>query len=43
LKAFENRVLRGMFGPKGEEVEGVGKDYIMRNFIIYTLHQILIR
>jgi hypothetical protein len=22
LRAFENRVLRGIFGPKGEEVAG---------------------
>jgi hypothetical protein len=28
---FENKMLRKIFGPKGE-------NYIMRSFIIYTLH-----
>jgi hypothetical protein len=32
---FENRVLRRMFGPKRNE--GVGENWIMRSFIIYTL------
>jgi hypothetical protein len=39
LRAPENRVLRGIFGPKGEEVVG---GCIMRNFITCTLHEILI-
>jgi hypothetical protein len=41
MRVFENRVLRGMFGPKGEEVKGYWKDCIMRSFITCTLHQIL--
>jgi hypothetical protein len=36
---FENRVLRGIFGPKRDEV--TGENYIMRSPIVYTLHQIL--
>jgi len=32
LRKFENRVLRKIFGPKGE-------NYIMRNFMICTLQQ----
>jgi hypothetical protein len=30
LKVFENRVLRRVFGPKGDEVTGNGENYIMR-------------
>jgi hypothetical protein len=32
-RAFENRLLRRVFGPKGEEVVGAGIDCIMRSFI----------
>jgi hypothetical protein len=39
---FENRVLRRIFGPKGEEVTGDGENYIMRSFIICTVNQILL-
>jgi hypothetical protein len=39
LGVFENRVLRRICGPRtGEEA---GENYVMRNFIICTLHQIL--
>jgi hypothetical protein len=31
LRVFENRVLRRIFGPKGDEVTGNGENYIMRN------------
>jgi hypothetical protein len=41
LRVFENRVLRRIFGPKRDEVTRGGEDYITRNFIICTLHQIL--
>jgi hypothetical protein len=34
-------VLRKIFGPKGVEVTGVGKDYISRSFVIRTPHHIL--
>jgi hypothetical protein len=33
---FENRVLRGIFGPKRDGVTGNGEDYITRNFMICT-------
>jgi hypothetical protein len=31
LRVFENRVLRRIFGPKGDEVTGNGENYIMRS------------
>jgi hypothetical protein len=40
LRVFGNRVLRGMFGPKGDEV--TGQISIMGSFIICTHHQILL-
>jgi hypothetical protein len=44
FRAFENRVLRTIFGPKSKEVARVwtGEDYVVRSFITCTLHQILI-
>jgi hypothetical protein len=30
LRVIENRVLRIMFGPKRDEVQGSGEDYITR-------------
>jgi hypothetical protein len=30
LRAFENRVLRRIFGPRRDEVKGSGENYIMR-------------
>jgi hypothetical protein len=36
---FENRVLRKIFGPKGEEVMEGGENCIMRSFMICTLDQ----
>jgi hypothetical protein len=41
LRAFENRVLRRIFGPKRDEVTRSGEDYITRNLMICTHHQIL--
>jgi hypothetical protein len=41
LRVFENRVLRGIFEPKRDELTGSGENYIMRSFIICTAHQIL--
>jgi hypothetical protein len=38
---FENRVLRGIFGPKRDEVTGSAENYITRSLIICTPHQIL--
>jgi hypothetical protein len=40
-RVFENRVLRGIFEPKRDELRGSGENYIMRSFIICTAHQIL--
>jgi len=37
LRVFENRVLRGIFGPKGDEVTG---DW--RSLMIFTAHPILL-
>jgi hypothetical protein len=31
LRVFEDRVLRRIFGPKGDEVTGNGENYIMRS------------
>jgi hypothetical protein len=39
LSVFENRVLRGIFGPMGENGIRMEKKYRMRNIIIYTIHQ----
>jgi hypothetical protein len=41
LRVFENRALRKIFGPKRDEVSGSGEDYITRNLMAYTHHQIL--
>jgi hypothetical protein len=37
---FESRVLRRILGPKGDEVMGTEKNYIMRNLMIFTSHHI---
>jgi hypothetical protein len=42
LRAFENRVLRRVFGPKREEVAGGWRRLMMRSFITCTLHQTLL-
>jgi hypothetical protein len=41
LRVFENRMLRRIFGSKRDEVIGEWKNYIMRNIMICTAHQIL--
>jgi hypothetical protein len=38
----ENRVLRRVFGPEREKVAEAGEDCMMRIFITFTLHQILL-
>jgi hypothetical protein len=40
LKEFENRVLRKIFGPKGDEVTGEWRKLLMRSFVICTLRQV---
>jgi hypothetical protein len=37
---FENRVLRRIFGPKGDEMTGGWRNCIMRSFITYTSRQV---
>jgi hypothetical protein len=41
LRVFENRVLRRTFGPKRDEITGVGENYIIRRLMICTHHPIL--
>jgi hypothetical protein len=33
---FENKVLRGIFGPKREEVNGEWRKLLMRSLILLT-------
>jgi hypothetical protein len=40
LRVFENRVLRGIFGPKRDAVLEVGERCIMRSFITCTVRQV---
>jgi hypothetical protein len=42
LKMLGKKVLRRIFGPKREEVEGAREDCIIRSFITCTLHHILL-
>jgi hypothetical protein len=39
MRALENRVLRRIFGPKRNEMTGVGENCIMGSFITYILRQ----
>jgi hypothetical protein len=41
LRMFGNRVLRGIFGPKRDEVTGSGENFIRRSLMICIPHQIL--
>jgi hypothetical protein len=41
LRVFENRVLRRVFGPKRDEEQGNGENYIMRSLVICTPYPIL--
>jgi hypothetical protein len=40
---FENRILRKTFGPKRDEGQGSGEDYITRNFMVCAPHQVLFK
>jgi hypothetical protein len=40
LRVFENRVLRRIFGLKGDEVMGECRKLLTRSFMICTLHQV---
>jgi hypothetical protein len=37
---LESKVVEGMFGPKHHTIVKRMEKHAMRNFIIYTLHQI---
>jgi len=41
LRVFENRFVRRIIGPRGEEVTGSREDGIMRSLIVCSTHQIL--
>ena len=41
LRVFENRVSRRVFGPKRDEEQGNGENYIMRSLGIFTPYPIL--
>jgi hypothetical protein len=44
LRAFENQVLRGMFGPKKDEVTGEWKSCTMGSFInLYSSPDIIMQ
>ena len=36
MRVFENGVLRGIFGVKGDKVKRGGENYILRRLIIST-------
>jgi len=38
---LENKVLRKIFGPKGDEVGGSGENYKLRTFVVCSAHIIL--
>jgi len=42
LRVFENRVLRGIFGPKRDEVTGERRKLHNEELMICTAHQIII-
>ena len=41
LRVCESRVLRRIFGPKRDKVNGSGEYDIMRSLIIFTPHPVL--
>jgi hypothetical protein len=41
MRVFENRVLRGIFGPKRDKVTGEWRKVIMKSFVFCTPHPIL--
>jgi hypothetical protein len=43
MRVSGNRMLRGIFGPKRDDVTGSGENYIMRSLIIYTSRPVLFR
>ena len=43
LRFSENRVVKRIFGPKRDEVKGIGENYILMSLMIITSHHILFR
>ena len=43
LRVYESRVLRRIFGPRKDEVKGVGENHVMRIFINTAPNQVLFR
>jgi hypothetical protein len=43
LSVFESRVLRRIFGPKRDKVNGSGENDIMRSLILCTPYPLLFR
>ena len=41
LRVFENRVLRRVFGPKRDDVQGNGENYIMKSLVICTPYRVV--
>jgi len=41
MRVFENRVLRGIFGVKRDEVKRSGDNYIMRSLIFCTPQKVM--
>ena len=42
LRVFASGVLRKIFGPKGEEVTGDWRKYIMRSLMIYIYMSVIV-
>ena len=42
LRVLESRVLRKIFGPKGDEIGGGGEDRMLRTFVMCSAHKILL-
>jgi hypothetical protein len=43
LRAFENGVLRNKLDLRGRNKLGAGENGIMKSFLAYTLHQVLLK
>jgi len=42
MKVFENGVLRGIFGVKGDEGKRIGENYILRSLIFCTPQAVML-
>ena len=41
LRKFQSRVLRKIFGPEKDDVNGNGEDFVKMSFMALTPHQTL--